>query len=288
MTRRTGFMESLQAGGFQMGTFVKTPAPEFVEILALAGLDFVCLDLEHSPFGVREMDQCLGLARALDLPAIVRLCPPLDGMLQHALDGGAAGVLVPHVDSVEAAQQVARLARFGPGGSGYSGSTRSAGFTVAGPRQPAGCRSNRPDRGHWGRRGGRGNRPGRGNRRAVLRGGGSRHGDGIEAGRPRNPGCARARKTRLHSGGKAVQLFLRLDRSGAETSQREGRWPRSRALRPEPAARRCTRFDGNRTGAGGIARFHAVGPFPTSGRCAETASDLFHWRLDALRRDYCR
>ena len=49
MTERT-FRTRVRAGDRLVGTFVKTPAHEIVELLALAGLDFVCLDAEHGPF----------------------------------------------------------------------------------------------------------------------------------------------------------------------------------------------------------------------------------------------
>ena len=32
------------------GTFIKTPAYELIEVLATSHLDFVCIDMEHSPF----------------------------------------------------------------------------------------------------------------------------------------------------------------------------------------------------------------------------------------------
>ena len=45
-----------------------------------------------------------------------------------ALDAGADGIVVPHVTDATTAARVARAARFGPGGRGYAGSTRWAGF----------------------------------------------------------------------------------------------------------------------------------------------------------------
>lgn len=115
-------------GGALAGVFVKTPAPLVIEVLALAGLDFICLDAEHAPFGRRELDECLAMARALGLPALVRVAEAGPAPILQALDGGADGVVVPHVNSVATAARVAAWSRFGPGGRGYAGSTRSAGF----------------------------------------------------------------------------------------------------------------------------------------------------------------
>jgi 2-keto-3-deoxy-L-rhamnonate aldolase RhmA len=49
-------------------------------------------------------------------------------LIQAALDAGAVGIVVPHVQDASTAREIARVARFGPGGRGFAGSTRWAGF----------------------------------------------------------------------------------------------------------------------------------------------------------------
>jgi len=111
-----------------VGTFMKTPAVDVLEVLILGGLDFVCLDAEHAPFDRAAMNACGALARAAGLPLLVRV-PSADGAeIGAALDLGATGVVVPHVTDVATATRVARAARFGHGGRGFAGSTRWAGF----------------------------------------------------------------------------------------------------------------------------------------------------------------
>ncbi|MEM9147348.1 MAG: aldolase/citrate lyase family protein [Pseudomonadota bacterium] len=112
------------------GTFVKTPAIEMMEILALSGLDFVCLDAEHSAFDRARMDASLAMARALGLPALVRVPDGTPVEILKALDAGATGVVVPHCYSVAKAETIARAAHFGHGGRGFAGSTRWAGFAT--------------------------------------------------------------------------------------------------------------------------------------------------------------
>ncbi|MEM7742472.1 MAG: aldolase/citrate lyase family protein [Pseudomonadota bacterium] len=110
-----------------VGTFVKTPAYEIIEVLAMSGLDFVCIDAEHAPQDRRGMDGCLAMAKALGLPALVRVPEGTPAQILMALDSGAIGVVVPHVDSVAKAQAIAKSAHFGHGGRGFAGSTRWAG-----------------------------------------------------------------------------------------------------------------------------------------------------------------
>ncbi|MEM7256859.1 MAG: aldolase/citrate lyase family protein [Pseudomonadota bacterium] len=130
MTQQHNLKQRMAAGDQLLGTFLKTPAYELVEVLAASGLDFICLDAEHAPFDRARLDACLALARAYDLPALVRVATGERHEILQALDCGATGVVVPHVDSVEKARDIAMWGRFGHGGRGYAGSTRWAGFTT--------------------------------------------------------------------------------------------------------------------------------------------------------------
>jgi 2-keto-3-deoxy-L-rhamnonate aldolase RhmA len=110
------------------GAFVKTPSHQVVEVLALGALDAVVIDAEHAPFDPGQLDVMLAVAHAHRFPCLVRVAEPSRVLVQQALDGGATGVLVPHVDTADRAREVVRWCRFGEGGRGYSGSTRAAGY----------------------------------------------------------------------------------------------------------------------------------------------------------------
>ena len=125
-----GFKQRIAAGDALLGTFVKTPHPHIVEVLATAGLDCLCIDAEHAPFDRRDIDACVMAARAGGLPVLVR--PPSNAPEQvlNALDCGADGVLVPHVRSADEARAIAASAQYRPGGRGYAGSSRAAGYGI--------------------------------------------------------------------------------------------------------------------------------------------------------------
>jgi 2-keto-3-deoxy-L-rhamnonate aldolase RhmA len=124
------FRQEALAGRILVGTFVKTPAYEVIEVLARSSLDFVCLDAEHAPFDRARMDACLAVARAHDFPALVRVSAAEPHLILQALDAGAAGIVCPHVLSADKAREIARVARYGHHGRGFAGSTRSAGFAT--------------------------------------------------------------------------------------------------------------------------------------------------------------
>lgn len=122
--------QRMLAGDLLTGTFLKTPGFQLVEILAKSKMDFVALDAEHAPFDRLSADACLGMARALGFPALVRIPEGTPAQILTMLDSGASGVVVPHVNSVEKAREVARAAHFGHGGRGFAGSSRWAGYAT--------------------------------------------------------------------------------------------------------------------------------------------------------------
>ena len=128
----------IASGEALLGTFLKTPHPHIVEVLASSGLDCLCIDAEHAPFDRRDIDLCVLAARAGGLPVLVRTPSNAPEQILNALDCGADGVLVPHVRSAAEARAIAASAHYGIGGRGYAGSSRAAGYgTVSMPDHKA-------------------------------------------------------------------------------------------------------------------------------------------------------
>lgn len=123
-----GLKARIAAGEGLFGSFLKTPEPILVEVLATAGLDLLCIDAEHAPFDRLAIDRAVFAARAGELPVIVRPPSAAPEHLLSALDCGADGVLVPHIRSAAEAEAAVRAAHYGRGGRGYAGSSRAAGY----------------------------------------------------------------------------------------------------------------------------------------------------------------
>jgi 2-keto-3-deoxy-L-rhamnonate aldolase RhmA len=126
----------LAARDLLAGTWVKTPHPHVVEVLALSPLDLLVLDAEHAPFDRGSLDVCILAARVGGKAVLVRPASAAHEHLLQALDGGADGVIVPHVRSASEARDVVRACHYGPAGSsqarGFAGSTRAAAYTTLG------------------------------------------------------------------------------------------------------------------------------------------------------------
>ncbi|MGR3484200.1 MAG: HpcH/HpaI aldolase family protein [Paracoccaceae bacterium] len=118
-----------------LGAFLKTPAPILVEVLGQAGLDFLVIDAEHGPFGRAQIDTLMIAGRAAGLPLIVRVPARGPDWIGYVLDAGAAGIMVPHVNSAEEARAVVRAVRYGAATGGHShrgfaGTTRGADYAA--------------------------------------------------------------------------------------------------------------------------------------------------------------
>jgi 2-keto-3-deoxy-L-rhamnonate aldolase RhmA len=124
----TQFRERLKKGEHLLGTFIKSPTTHPTEILGGLGFDFVVIDQEHSPLDRAAIDILTLAARASNIAAIVRVGDPGDANILSVLDGGAVGVLVPHVDSAEKAREIAAACRYRGGRRGFATTTRAGRF----------------------------------------------------------------------------------------------------------------------------------------------------------------
>ena len=129
MTEPADLRARLLAAEPLIGTFVKTPAPQIVEVLGLAGLDFVAIDAEHAPFGPSALD-AMAMACASGWRGDDGACPPGLTPPGSALASiwGAAGVIVPHIRSAEEAAEAAAAVKYAGGRRGFSPSTRAGGY----------------------------------------------------------------------------------------------------------------------------------------------------------------
>ncbi len=101
---------------FVLGTFLEVPSPQLVEILGLAGFDFVVIDREHGSIDLGQTEDLIRACLSTQISPVVRVaeCDPV--LIRQPLDMGAAGIHVPQIGSVESAALAIRSSRFHPGG----------------------------------------------------------------------------------------------------------------------------------------------------------------------------
>ncbi len=92
---------SLAAGKPTVGTFVGAASAVTAEVCAAAGVDWVLLDLEHGAGGEEQVGPVVVAAGAYGVPTVVRVESAERIRLGRVLDHGAAGVMLPRLDSAE-------------------------------------------------------------------------------------------------------------------------------------------------------------------------------------------
>jgi len=119
--------KKLQNGELLLGTILSLNSPDVAEILSGTGFDWIFIDAEHStldPHDLKAIFQAIGESA----PCVVRL-PALDEIaVKKTLDAGAAGLLVPQVNTAKQVEQLVQWGRYHPEGSRGLGFGRVQGY----------------------------------------------------------------------------------------------------------------------------------------------------------------
>ena len=100
--------EKLEEKKYLVGAFVASCAPQNVEILAMNGMDFAILDMEHSPLGLETMVDMIRAAECYGMVAFPRVYTIETKLMRRVLDVGAHGIMLPMVNTPEEAKYAGR------------------------------------------------------------------------------------------------------------------------------------------------------------------------------------
>jgi 2-dehydro-3-deoxyglucarate aldolase/4-hydroxy-2-oxoheptanedioate aldolase len=118
------FRDRLLRGDRLIGTLISLPSPELAEIASAAGFDWLFLDMEHGALGAGDVLRLVQAARG-PCACLVRIPENREIGVQKALDTGASGIIVPHVNDASEAAAAVRWSKYPPEGG------RSVGFSRA-------------------------------------------------------------------------------------------------------------------------------------------------------------
>src|SRR5215218_3885876 len=107
---------SLAAGKPTVGTFVGAASAVAAEVCAAAGVDWVLLDLEHGAGGEEQVGPVVLAAGAYGVPTVVRVESAERIRLGRVLDLGAAGVMLPRMETAAEVAEALRHLRYPPDG----------------------------------------------------------------------------------------------------------------------------------------------------------------------------
>jgi hypothetical protein len=87
---------------------------EIAQIAKTAGFDMFYIDIEHSSFSLDITGQICLAALSAGITPMVRVPSNTSEYISRVLDGGALGVIAPHIGSAEEARAVVKAAKFSP------------------------------------------------------------------------------------------------------------------------------------------------------------------------------
>jgi 4-hydroxy-2-oxoheptanedioate aldolase len=103
--------------------------PDVPAVAAACGYDAIYVDLEHTSTSLETARMLCMSALWAGISGLVRVPSHDPSVIARVLDGGAVGVIVPHVNSKDEAQAVIRAARFPPiGHRSISGPNAVSGY----------------------------------------------------------------------------------------------------------------------------------------------------------------
>jgi 2-keto-3-deoxy-L-rhamnonate aldolase RhmA len=114
-----------------IGTFSHMHSTTAIECLGYTGLDYVVIDMEHSPVTSEGANQYILAAQSAGLVSFVRVNEVSRSPVLKMLDAGAQGVIVPCIETLEQVEHLVEYAKYAPLGSRGFCPTRDGGWGYA-------------------------------------------------------------------------------------------------------------------------------------------------------------
>jgi 2-keto-3-deoxy-L-rhamnonate aldolase RhmA len=110
--------KKLKDGKLMIGTMVsELRNPNIVYMLGQCGFDFIIIDNEHGAYSPETVPDIIAASRGAGIPIIVRIPEIRRETILKPLDSGAAGLLVPQVNTTNQAKEIIEHAKYPPIGN---------------------------------------------------------------------------------------------------------------------------------------------------------------------------
>lgn len=110
------------------GSWITLNHPSIAEIMADAGFDWLCIDMEHSVTDYFEAQQLILAIQSKGLKAFVRVGENNTRIIKRVLDAGADGIIVPSVNSAAEARKAVSSVKYPPLGTRGVGLSRAQSY----------------------------------------------------------------------------------------------------------------------------------------------------------------
>lgn len=118
-TQPSNLAAAIATGKTLLGVGVSFPSTETAKKVALTGYDWAFIDAEHAPFTpvlLADIIQTISFHSQGKMIPVIRVPSHEPSFIGVALDAGASGIVLPHTETREQAQNLVNLCRFPPEG----------------------------------------------------------------------------------------------------------------------------------------------------------------------------
>lgn len=110
------FRARLKAGETLYGSWLTIGSTTTAEIVAGAGFDWLTIDMEHSAIGLTLAQEMIRAVEHQGVVPLVRVGHNQPNLIKRVMDAGAAGVIVPMVNTADEAEQAVQSVKYPPRG----------------------------------------------------------------------------------------------------------------------------------------------------------------------------
>ena len=109
----------------RIGSWITIHHMAVAEVMASAGFDWLCLDMEHTVTDLYDMQVMLATIQSFGVKAYVRVGGNEAMQIKRVLDAGADGIICPMIQSAEQARQLVSHCKYPPQGTRGVGLARA-------------------------------------------------------------------------------------------------------------------------------------------------------------------
>ncbi len=120
--------QKLKNSEITIGSWIMMSDPMSVEVMALAGFEWLAIDMEHTSIDLKSAQILINTIQAQNIKALVRVSKNEEIIIKKVLDMGADGIIVPMVNSKEDAIKAIEFAKYPPTGKRGVGLYRATGY----------------------------------------------------------------------------------------------------------------------------------------------------------------
>ena len=120
----------LLANELTLGSWLTINHQSVIEVMATAGFDWLCVDIEHAAISISDLLNLVGHIQGNGMQALVRVSSNDPVIIKRVMDAGADGIIVPMIKNAEEARNAVESVRYPTKGNRGVGLSRAQNYGI--------------------------------------------------------------------------------------------------------------------------------------------------------------